>query len=114
MSTTDTIPIQNWWAEGDTPVHADSRVTHLIDGRATFLTMCRQFLMARRYIYVANWGITPHMEVVRGKDQRAGPDGSPEQDVLVSKLRAIGLDEDKIAFWCSHNLTVQTVLGHMV
>jgi phosphatidylserine/phosphatidylglycerophosphate/cardiolipin synthase-like enzyme len=114
MSITDTVPIQNWWAEGDTHVHADSRATYLIDGRATFLTMCRQFLMARRYIYVANWGITPHMELVRGKDQRAGPDGSPEQDVLVSMLRAIDLDEDKIAFWCSHNLTVQTILGHMV
>jgi phosphatidylserine/phosphatidylglycerophosphate/cardiolipin synthase-like enzyme len=114
MSATNIMSQKNWWAEGDTPVHADSRVTYLVDGRTTFLTMCRHFLMARRYIYIANWGITPQMELVRGKDQRAGPDGSPEQDALISMLRATGLDEDKIDFWCSHNLTVQAVLGNMV
>jgi phosphatidylserine/phosphatidylglycerophosphate/cardiolipin synthase-like enzyme len=114
MSTTNSMLKNNWWAEGDTPVHADSRVTYLIDGRSTFFTLCLHFLSAHRYIYVANWGITPQMELVRGKDQRAGPDGSPEQDALVSVLRAASLDEDKIAFWCSHNLTVQTVLGYMV
>jgi len=114
MSTTNTMPQNNWWAEGDTPVHTDSRVTYLVDGRSTLFTMCRHFLMARRYIYIANWGITPNMELVRGKDQRAGPDGSLEQDALVAELRAAGLDEDKIDFWCSHNLTVQTVLGFMV
>src|SRR6266487_5140344 len=103
-----------WWAEGDTPVHADSHVTYLVDGRTTLLTMCRQFLMAHRYIYLANWGISPKMELVRGKDQRAGPDGSLEHQELVAELRAEGFDEDKIDFWCSHNLTVQTVLGFMV
>ncbi|MGZ6364735.1 MAG: phospholipase D-like domain-containing protein [Ktedonobacteraceae bacterium] len=114
MATMNTASQNNWWAEGDTPVHADSRVTYLIDGRTTLLTMCRQFLMASKYIYLANWGISPHMELVRGKDQRAGPDGSPEQDALVATLQAIGLDEDKIAFWCSHDLTLQTVFGFMV
>jgi phosphatidylserine/phosphatidylglycerophosphate/cardiolipin synthase-like enzyme len=109
-----TMSQQNWWAEGDTPVHADSRVSSLVDGRSTLFALCRHFLMANRYIYIANWGITPQMELVRGKDQRAGPDGSPEQDALVALLRAAGLDEDKIVFWCSHSLTLQTVLGFMV
>jgi phosphatidylserine/phosphatidylglycerophosphate/cardiolipin synthase-like enzyme len=106
--------INNWWAEGDTPVHADSRVTYLVDGRTTLLTQCRHFLMARRYIYFANWGITPSMELVRGKDQRAGPEGSPEQEALVAELRAEGLQQAEIDFWCSHNLTAQTVLGYKV
>lgn len=105
--------INNWWAEGDTPVRADSRVTYLIDGRTTLLTMCRHFLMAQKYIYLANWGITPTMELVRGKDQRAGPDGSPEQEALVAELRAEGLQEAEITFWSSHKLTPQTVLGYM-
>jgi phosphatidylserine/phosphatidylglycerophosphate/cardiolipin synthase-like enzyme len=106
--------INNWWAEGDTPVRADSRVTYLIDGRTTLLTMCRHFLMAHKYIYLANWGITPTMKLVRGKDQRAGPDGSPEQEALVAELRAEGLREAEIDFWCSHDLSAQTVLGYMV
>ncbi len=104
----------NWWAEGDTPVHTDSRVYYLVDGRSTLFTMCRHFLTARRYIYIANWGITPQIELVRGKDQRAGPDSSPEQDALVALLRTAGLDDDKIAFWCSNTLTLKTVLGYMV
>jgi len=114
MSTSNSMPLDNWWSEGDTPVHANSRVTYLVDGRTTLFTMCRHFLMARRYIYLANWGITPDIELVRGKDQRAGSDRSLEQDSLVARLRVAGLDEDRIDFWCSHNLTVQTVLGCMV
>ncbi len=106
--------INNWWAEGDTPVHADSRVTYLVDGRTTMLTMCHHFLMAHKYIYLANWGITPTMELVRGKDHRAGPDGSPEQEALLAELRAYGLQEAEIDFWCSHDLTAQAVLGYMV
>jgi hypothetical protein len=114
MSTSNSMSLDNWWSEGDTLVHADSHVTYLVDGRTTLLTMCRHFLLARSYIYIANWGITPNVELVRGKDQRAGSDGNPEQDSLVAELRAAGLDEDKLDFWCSHNLTVQTVLGFMV
>jgi phosphatidylserine/phosphatidylglycerophosphate/cardiolipin synthase-like enzyme len=106
--------INNWWAEGDTPVRADSHVSYLIDGRTTLLTMCLHFLMAQKYIYLANWGITPTMELVRGKDQRAGPDGSPDQQSLVAELRAEGLQEPEIAFWTSHKLTLQTVFGYMV
>ncbi|HEX5157904.1 MAG TPA: phospholipase D family protein [Ktedonobacterales bacterium] len=106
--------MSNWWAEGDTPVHADSQVAYAIDAHATFLTMCRQFLMARKYIYIAAWGITPLMKLVRGTDQRAGPDGSPEQETLLAELRAEGLQQAEIDFWCAHDLTVQAVLGYAV
>jgi phosphatidylserine/phosphatidylglycerophosphate/cardiolipin synthase-like enzyme len=114
MSATHEQQLKNWWAEGDTPVHADSQVAYLVDAHSTFLTMCRHFLMARKYIYIAAWGMTPLMELVRGLDQRAGPDGSPEQEALLAELRAEGLQEPEIDFWCSHDLTVQTVLGYMV
>ncbi len=106
--------MNNWWAVGDTPVHADSQVAYLVDAHSTFLTMCRHFLMARKYIYIAGWGMTPLMELVRGTDQRAGPDGSPEQEALLAELREEGLQEAEIDFWCTHDLTVQAVLGYMV
>jgi len=48
------------------------------------LEMCRHFLTARHYIYLANWGLTATMEMVRGKDYRAGPDGSSEQEALLA------------------------------
>ncbi|MGZ3630445.1 MAG: hypothetical protein ACXVDN_22665, partial [Ktedonobacteraceae bacterium] len=86
MSATHEQQLKNWWAEGDTPVHADSQVVYLVDAHSTFLTMCRQFLMARKYIYISAWGMTPLMELVRGTDQRAGPDGSPEQEALLAEL----------------------------
>ena len=114
MSANNEQPLQNWWAEGYTPVHADSQVTYLVDAHSTFLTMSRHFLMARKYIYIAAWGMTPLMELVRGTDQRAGPDGSPEQEALLAELRAEGLQEPEIDFWCTHDLTVQAVLGYMV
>ena len=102
----------NWWAEGDLPVHTDSRATYLVDGRNAMLSMCIHFLKARNYIYLANWGITPLMELVRGKDHRPGPDGSPEQEALLAWLRAEGLQEADIAFWQAHDLSVQAVLGY--
>src|SRR6266516_683554 len=114
MSANNEQPLKNWWAEGDTPVHADSQVAYFVDAHSTFLTMCRHFLMAHKYIYIAAWGMTPLMELVRGTDQRAGPDGSPEQEALLAELRAEGLQEAEIDFWCSHDLTVQAVLGYMV
>jgi phosphatidylserine/phosphatidylglycerophosphate/cardiolipin synthase-like enzyme len=112
MSATNEQQLKNWWAEDDTPVHSDSQVAYLVDAHSTFLTMCRHFLMARKYIYISAWGMTPLMELVRGKDQRAGPDGSPEQEALLAELRTEGLEEPEIDFWCSHDLTVQAVLGY--
>jgi phosphatidylserine/phosphatidylglycerophosphate/cardiolipin synthase-like enzyme len=114
MSTSNEQQVKSWWAEGDTPVRTDSRVSYLVDARSTLLTMCRHFLMARKYIYVACWGITPMMKLVRGRDHRAGPDGSSEQEGLLAELRAEGLQEAEIDFWCSHDLTVQAVLGHAI
>lgn len=104
--------MNSWWAEGDTPVRNDSHVSYLVDARSTLLTMCRHFLMARQYIYVACWGITPVMKLVRGRDHRAGPDGSSEQEALLAELRAEGLQEAEIDFWCANDLTVQAVLGY--
>src|SRR5205085_2645884 len=78
------------------------------------LTMCLHFLKARQYIYQANWGMTPGLEMVRGKDHRAGPDGSPEQENLLAWLRAEGLSEADIDFWSTHDLSVQAVLGYAV
>ncbi|MFL5658359.1 MAG: phospholipase D-like domain-containing protein [Ktedonobacteraceae bacterium] len=114
MSVPGEQPAKNWWAEGDTPVRHDSRVNYFVDGRSVMLTMCLHFLKARTYIYLAHWGFTPMMEIVRGKDQRAGADGSPEQQALLAELRAAGLEEADIDFWCTHTLSLQAVLGHAV
>jgi len=105
---------ETWWAEGDTPVHDDSRVTYLVDGRTAMLEMCLHYLKARKYIYLANWGMTAGLELVRGADHRAGPDGSHEQEALIAELRTQGLQEADIDFWCSHALSVQAVLGYAV
>jgi phosphatidylserine/phosphatidylglycerophosphate/cardiolipin synthase-like enzyme len=105
---------KKWWAEGDTPVRNGSRVAYLVDGRTTMLLMCRYFLMARQYIYLANWGMTPAMEIVRGNDRRSGPEGSPAYEALVCELREEGLSEADIAFWMTHELSVQAVLGYAV
>jgi phosphatidylserine/phosphatidylglycerophosphate/cardiolipin synthase-like enzyme len=114
MSANNEQPLKNWWADGDTPVHSDSLVAYAVDAHSTFLSMCRHFLMARQYIYIAAWGMTPLMELVRGTDQRAGPDGSPQQEALLAELREEGLKAPEIDFWCSHALTAQAVLGYMV
>ena len=114
MSTANEQYQLNWWAEGDTPVHRDSRVTYFIDGRMTMLSMCHHFLKAQQYIYLANWGMTPGLELVRGSDHRAGPDGSPEQEQLLANLRANGLQEADIEFWRTHDLSVKAVLGYAV
>lgn len=104
----------HWWAAGDMPVRADSQVTFLVDGRHTMWTMCLHFLAARHSIYLANWGITPQMRMVRGSDHRAGPAGSPEQLALLEALRATGLTAEALEFWTTQELTVQNVLGYAV
>ena len=58
---------------------------------------CFHFLKASGYIYIAGWGMTPGVELVRGTDHRAGPDGSPEQEALLAALRAEDLSEADIA-----------------
>ena len=69
MSTNNEQQTTIWWAEGDTPVRADSHVLYCIDARSTLLTMCRRFLTARTYIHLAGWGMTPQLRLVRGTDQ---------------------------------------------
>src|SRR6266852_1471214 len=88
MSAINEQQENNWWAEGDTPVQAHSHVSYRVDARSALLTVCRHFLMAQKYIYVAGWGMTPTMKLVRGKDHRTGPDGSPEQEALLAELLA--------------------------
>jgi phosphatidylserine/phosphatidylglycerophosphate/cardiolipin synthase-like enzyme len=105
---------KNWWADGDLPVRSDSQVTFLVDGRHTMWTMCMHFLTARRTIYLANWGITPTIQLIRGTDHRAGPDGSPAQNALLAELEKAGLSSDDIQFWTTHELTLQNVLGYAV
>src|SRR5437763_7998891 len=106
---------KDWWAEGDTPVREyNTRVTYLVDGRTAMLTMCLHFLKARKYIYIAGWGMVPTIELVRGSDHRAGPDGSPQQEALLAELRAENLSEADIDFWVTHDLSVQAVLGYAV
>jgi hypothetical protein len=91
--------MSNWWAERDTPIHTDSHVRYCVDARSTLFTMCCHFLIARHYIYLASWGMTPTMKLVRGTDHRARPDGSSEQEALLAELQAEGLGEAEIDFW---------------
>ena len=105
---------KNWWAEGDTPVRSDSRVTYVVDGRTAMLMMCHRFIKAKRYIYLGNWGLTAGIELVRGTDHRAGPDGSPQQEELLANLRGDGFQEHDINFWLTHDLSLEAVLGYAV
>ncbi|SRR5579875_359852 len=107
-------PIVDWWADRDAPVHADSRIAYYVDGRMFLLAFCRHLLLAQKYIYLANWGVTATMTLVRGTDWRAGPDGSPAQEALLARLRAEGVSEPDIAFWTTQPLTLQNVLGYVV
>jgi phosphatidylserine/phosphatidylglycerophosphate/cardiolipin synthase-like enzyme len=103
-----------WWAQGDTPVRTGSRVISLVDGRSAFFTLCCHLLKAHAYIYLANWGMTANLPLVRAQDQRAGPDGSSEQDALLATLRAEGLSQEAVNFWVTTQLTLQNILGDAV
>ncbi|HEX8035695.1 MAG TPA: phospholipase D family protein [Ktedonobacterales bacterium] len=100
-----------WWARGDAPVRVADAVVPLIDGRAGMLAMCVAFLSAKRTIWLADWDLHARLLMVRDRDQRAGPDGSPEQERLLASLRAAGLDDAAIALWTSGRLRVMDVLG---
>ena len=100
-----------WWARGDAPVRVADAVVPLIDGRAGMLAMCVAFLGARRSIWLADWDLHARLLLVRGRDQRAGPDGSAEQERLIASLRAAGLDDDALALWRTGRLRVMDVLG---
>ena len=105
------IADQAWWALGDAPVRVAETLTPLVDGRAAMLAMCAAFLSAKETIWLADWDLHARLLMVRGRDQRAGADGSPEQEALVERLRAAGLDNAAIALWTAGQLRVVDVLG---
>jgi phosphatidylserine/phosphatidylglycerophosphate/cardiolipin synthase-like enzyme len=100
-----------WWALGDAPVRVAQTLTPLVDGRAAMLAMCAAFLSAKESIWLADWDLHARLLMVRGRDQRAGADGSPEQEALVERLRAAGLDGAAITLWRTGQLRVVDVLG---
>src|SRR5256885_5743377 len=105
------VAAQAWWARGDAPVRVAETLTPLVDGRAAMLAMCAAFLAAKEAIWLADWDLHGQLLMVRGRDQRAGPDGSPEQHALIERLRAVGLDDAAIALWTAGRLRVVDVLG---
>lgn len=105
----------DWWATTDFPGRSALRAAFLIDGRMTMLEMCVRFIMAKKSIHIAAWGLTPDLLMVRGKHQRAGEPESPEQEELEQWLRGKGLAPDEIAFWSSEQeLSVCNVLRYAV
>lgn len=100
-----------WWALGDRPVRRADTLVPLIDGRSALLAMCVAFLTAKRSIWLADWGLDARIRMVRGRDQRAGADGSDEQEALLQRLREAGLDGEALALWQSGNLRVEDVLA---
>lgn len=99
------------WAMGDFAAHPLALAAPLIDGRAAMLAMCVSFLLARTSIWIADWSIYARLALVRGRDQRAGQDGSDAQYALLDHLRAAGLDHDAIALWQADGLSLADVLG---
>jgi phosphatidylserine/phosphatidylglycerophosphate/cardiolipin synthase-like enzyme len=95
----------------DFAAHPLAMAVPLIDGQAAMLAMCVAFLQARTSIWIADWSIYARLRLVRGQDQRAGPDGSDEQYMLLDSLRAAGLDQDVIALWQADGLALVDVLG---
>jgi phosphatidylserine/phosphatidylglycerophosphate/cardiolipin synthase-like enzyme len=83
----------------------------LVDGRAALLVMCAAFLVAKETIWLADWDLQARLLMVRGLDQRAGAEGSPEQQALVARLRAAGLDDAALALWKTGQLRVLDALG---
>jgi phosphatidylserine/phosphatidylglycerophosphate/cardiolipin synthase-like enzyme len=100
-----------WWARGDFPARVAEALVPLVDGRAAMLAMCVAFLTAKRSIWLADWDLHVRLHMVRGRDQRAGKDGTAEQYALLNHLRDAGLDADAIRQWESNGLRVLDVLG---
>src|ERR1051326_3001660 len=110
----DPVPDREWWAHGDMDVQIADVLTPLVDGRAAMLAMCVAFLTAKESIWLAEWSLHAKLRMVRGHDQRAGKDGSPEQKALLERLRAAGLDDEAIALWEADKLSVAEVLSFAV
>jgi hypothetical protein len=46
MSAINEQLVNNWWAEDDTPVQANSHVSYRVDARSALLTMCLYWLLS--------------------------------------------------------------------
>lgn len=104
----------SWWVTGDMPPRDVPRLAFLIDGRMTMLEMCLAFLCARQSIYITAWGLSPEILLVRGKHKCAGLNGTPEQQELLSWLRAKGLAEEELRFWQDcQELSITSVLSRV-
>jgi phosphatidylserine/phosphatidylglycerophosphate/cardiolipin synthase-like enzyme len=105
---------KQWWATGDTPLREGSRVTYFIDGRATFLEMCRHFMRAQHSIYLANWGLEPNFLLVRGRDQVPSSEDHAAYQAYISALQSAGLKQADIDFWLQNEMTIKNVLSYAV
>lgn len=107
------IRTEDWQVGSDMPARNVARAAFLIDGRMTMLEMCVRFLSAKHSIYIAAWGLSQELLLVRGKHSRAGEDGSPEQEELLRWLREKGLADEDLRFWEScEQKSVANVLQH--
>src|ERR1051326_3028280 len=102
---------QAWWARGDAPVRVAETLIPLVDGRAAMLAMVVACLTAKNHIWLVDWDLHAELELVRGRDQRAGEPGTPEQEMLLERLRAEGLDEEAVTFWQQGRLRVLDVFS---
>src|SRR5258708_8445776 len=80
------LSAEAWWAYGDFPVRVAQTLVPLVDGRSAMLAMCAAFLTARRSIWLADWDLHARLQMVRGLDQRAGPDSTHRQRALLDPL----------------------------
>jgi hypothetical protein len=80
---------RDWWAHGDLDVGIAEALAPLVDGRAAMLAMCVAFLTAKQSIWLADWSLHAKLRMVRGHDQRAGRDNSPEQKTLIERQRFV-------------------------
>ncbi len=77
----------HWYPRG-TPPRRDTRVTILIDGEETFRAAWEAICQAKHTVWLADWAMTPDMELVRGKAQKALP---PAQGPRSSGYRVFDL-----------------------
>lgn len=84
----------SWWA-GDaqwfpdgTPPRCDTRVDILIDGAETFKAAWEAICQAKHTVWLADWAMTPAMELVRGQQQERVP---PAQGPVSSGYRVFDL-----------------------
>jgi phosphatidylserine/phosphatidylglycerophosphate/cardiolipin synthase-like enzyme len=105
---------KKWWTTKDFPVHDDSRVTYLIDGREAMFELCCHMLTASSCLYLGYWGFTATIELVRGSDRCIEDEHNTEEESLLAILHNRGFTNADITFWRTHSLTMQEVLKYVV